>query len=43
MNGFIAAKGVQVGVATPANEKLVQAVLSVEQGRQKASPSVLGA
>jgi 2-dehydropantoate 2-reductase len=42
MNGFIAAKGRQVGIPTPANEKLVNAVLSVEQGRVKASAAVLG-
>jgi 2-dehydropantoate 2-reductase len=42
MNGLIAAKGRQVGIPTPANEKLVQAVLSVESGKVKASPAVLG-
>ena len=42
MNGFIAAKGKQLGIATPANEKLVQAVLSVETGKVKASAAVLG-
>lgn len=42
MNGLIAAKGKQVGIATPANEKLVQAVLSVETGKVKASAAVLG-
>lgn len=42
MNGFIAAKGKSVGIATPANEKLVKAVLSVETGKVKASAAVLG-
>lgn len=42
MNGLIAAKGKQVGIATPANDKLVQAVLSVETGKAKASAAVLG-
>ena len=42
MNGFIAAKGKQVGIATPANERLVEAVLSVEHGKVKATAAVLG-
>ena len=42
MNGLIAAKGRSVGIPTPANEKLVQAVLSVEHGKVKASAAVLG-
>ena len=42
MNGLIVRKGKEVGVPTPANEKLVQAVLSVEGGKIKPSASVLG-
>ncbi|MEQ1776008.1 MAG: 2-dehydropantoate 2-reductase [Burkholderiales bacterium] len=42
MNGLIVAKGKSIGIPTPANEKLVQAVLSVEQGKVKASAAVLG-
>ena len=42
MNGLIAAKGKTVGIATPANEKLVEAVLSVEHGKVKPSAAVLG-
>jgi 2-dehydropantoate 2-reductase len=42
MNGLIVRKGKEVGVATPANEKLVEAVLSVEHGKVKPSASVLG-
>jgi 2-dehydropantoate 2-reductase len=42
MNGLIVRKGREVGIATPANEKLVQAVLSVESGKAKASAAVLG-
>ena len=42
MNGLIVAKGKQTGVSTPANEKLVQAVLSVESGKVKPAASVLG-
>ena len=42
MNGLIVRKGKEVGIATPANERLVEAVLSVESGKVKASPAVLG-
>jgi len=42
MNGLIVRKGREVGIPTPANEKLVQAVLSVESGTVRASASVLG-
>lgn len=42
MNGLIVRKGKEVGIATPANEKLVQAVLSVESGKIKPSAAVLG-
>jgi 2-dehydropantoate 2-reductase len=42
MNGLIVRKGKEVGVPTPGNEKLVQAVLSVESGKVKPSPAVLG-
>ena len=42
MNGLIVRKGKEVGVPTPANEKLVNAVLSVESGKVKPSAAVLG-
>ena len=42
MNGLIVRKGKEVGVPTPANEKLVQAVLSVESGKVQPSAAVLG-
>lgn len=42
MNGLIVSKGKAVGIPTPANEKLVQAVLSVESGKVKPAPAVLG-
>ena len=42
MNGLIVRKGKEVGVPTPANEKLVAAVLSVESGAVKPAASVLG-
>jgi 2-dehydropantoate 2-reductase len=43
MNGFIAAKGKQAGIATPANLKLVDVVLRVERGELRQSPANLGA
>ncbi len=42
MNGLIVRKGKEVGVPTPANERLVAAVLSVESGKVKPAASVLG-
>lgn len=42
MNGLIVRKGKEAGVPTPANEQLVQAVLSVESGKVKPSAAVLG-
>ena len=42
MNGLIVRKGKAAGIPTPANEKLVQAVLSVETGKVKPSAAVLG-
>lgn len=42
MNGLIVSKGKAAGIPTPANEKLVQAVLSVESGKVKPSAAVLG-
>ncbi len=42
MNGLIVRKGREVGIPTPANERLVEAVLSVESGKVQASPAVLG-
>jgi 2-dehydropantoate 2-reductase len=42
MNGLIVRKGREVNIPTPCNERLVQAVLSVETGKVKASPAVLG-
>ena len=43
MNGYIAAKGRQAGIATPSNLKLVDIVLRVERGELKQSPANLGA
>ena len=42
MNGLIVRKGKEVGVPTPANQRLVEAVLSVESGKVKPSAAVLG-
>jgi 2-dehydropantoate 2-reductase len=42
MNGLIAEKGRQVGIPTPANEKLVDIVLRVARGELKPSPANLG-
>ena len=36
INGLVASKGAEIGIATPANSKLVEAVQSVEQGRAPA-------
>jgi 2-dehydropantoate 2-reductase len=43
MNGFIAAKGAEVGVAAPSHVKLTEIVTKVERGELKASPANLGA
>lgn len=42
MNGLVVRKGKEMGIPTPANERLVQAVLSVESGKVKPAPAVLG-
>ena len=42
MNGYIAAKGKEVGVPTPANLKLVDLVLRVQRGELKPSATILG-
>jgi 2-dehydropantoate 2-reductase len=42
MNGLIVRKGRETGIPTPANEKVVEAVLSVEAGRVKPCPALLG-
>jgi 2-dehydropantoate 2-reductase len=42
MNGYIAAKGREVGIPTPNNQKLVDLVLKVQRGELKASPHILG-
>ncbi len=38
-NGYIAAKGRELGVATPVNEKLTRMVLEIEQGKRKVDPA----
>ena len=43
MNGYIAAKGREVGIPTPHNEKLVDLVLRVQRGELKPSAAILGA
>ena len=43
MNGFIAVKGAEVGVAAPSHTKLTEIVTKVERGELKASPANLGA
>lgn len=43
MNGFIAAQGVSVGIAAPANVKLTEIVTRVERGELKPSPALLAA
>lgn len=42
MNGYIADKGRQLGIPTPANVKLVDLVLKVQRGELKASATILG-
>jgi 2-dehydropantoate 2-reductase len=41
MNGYIAAKGREVGIPTPANLKLVDLVLRVQRGELKPSAQIL--
>lgn len=41
MNGYIDAKGKELGIATPYNAKLVDIVLKVQRGELKASPHIL--
>jgi 2-dehydropantoate 2-reductase len=43
MNGYIAAKGKEVAVPTPSNQKLVDLVLRVQRGELKASANILDA
>ncbi len=42
MNGYIAAKGAEVGVPAPSHAKLTEIVTKVERGELKASPANLG-
>ena len=42
MNGLIARKGKEVGVAAPSHEKLAAIVTRIERGELKPSPSLLG-
>ena len=42
MNGYIAAKGKELGIPTPTNLKLVDLVLQVQKGELKASANILG-
>jgi 2-dehydropantoate 2-reductase len=41
MNGFVAAKGAQLGVPAPSHAKLTQIVTKVERGELKPSPDLL--
>jgi 2-dehydropantoate 2-reductase len=41
MNGFVARKGAEAGVAAPANAKLTEIVTKVERGELKPSPDLL--
>jgi 2-dehydropantoate 2-reductase len=41
INGFVAAKGAETGIPTPANAALVEAVKKVERGEVPASPDVV--
>ena len=43
MNGYIAAKGAEIGVPAPSHAKLTEIVTRVERGEIKPSPSLLGA
>ena len=43
MNGVIAAKGAEIGLAAPSHEKLTALVLRLERGEIAASPAHLGA
>jgi 2-dehydropantoate 2-reductase len=43
MNGAIARKGAELGIATPANAKIAELVRRIERGELKPSPSYLGA
>jgi ketopantoate reductase len=43
MNGYIAAKGREVGIATPYNLKLVDLVMRVQRGELKPSANILDA
>ena len=43
MNGYIAAKGAEVGVDAPSHRKVTEIVTKVERGELKASPANLGA
>lgn len=42
MNGFIARKGAELGIPTPANTKITALVTQIERGALKPSPSLLG-
>ena len=41
MNGYIARKGTEVGVAAPSHEKLAAIITRIERGELKPSPSLL--
>ena len=43
MNGAIARKGTELGIATPANAKITEIVTKIERGALRPSPSLLGA
>ncbi len=43
MNGYIARKGAELDIPTPANTKIAEIVTRIERGALKPSPSLLGA
>jgi 2-dehydropantoate 2-reductase len=42
INGYIAAKGAEIGVPAPANARITELVTAVERGELEPSPAVLG-
>jgi 2-dehydropantoate 2-reductase len=42
VNGGVVAKGREVGVATPCNERVVEVVHSIERGERSSEPRWLG-
>ena len=42
INGYIAAKGAEIGVPAPANARITELVTAVERGQLTPSPALLG-